>query len=91
MARIHIRRKDEAGSDMIQQDVGLQQRKRNFASGWVSGKDPSVMALIWQVLDERVDYQEFEVEVVKDLDMVETLRGTSLDEIRTRLVHKYDA
>ncbi len=66
-------------------------RRRNFATGWVSGKDPLVMALIWQVLDTPAEAEEFEAEVVRDLDIVEVLRATNMEDLKKQLASKYDA
>ncbi len=73
-------------------DRNTRTGRRVFASGWVSEKDPLVMALIWQV-DEMPDTAPpvFEAEVVRDLDVIDVIRAPSVDELTTMLTRKYES
>lgn len=65
-------------------------RRRTFASGWLSDHDDEVMALIWHIRESNGEEGgHYEAEVIRGIDKIDVLMGEGVDELKLRLHAQY--
>ncbi len=65
---------------------------RQFAGGWLSDGNASIMALIWQISprDGQPDAPGyFEAEVIQGVEKVASISGATVDEVRRQLDDRF--